>query len=118
MKFLHQMLLILLFSFLGELLHRLIPVPIPASIYGMVLMFLALSFKIIKPDQVRSAGQFLVSFLPVLFVAPIVSLLDFWDVIAPNLTGIAAIILFSTLLCFVVSGLVTQGLMKKKEGRK
>ena len=115
MKFLHQMLLILLFSFLGELLHSLIPVPIPASIYGMVLLFLALSLKIIKPEQVKDAGNFLVTFLPVLFVAPIVSLLDFWDVISPNVLGIACVIIFSTLVCFIVSGLVTERIVKKKE---
>ena len=116
MKFLHQMLLILLFSFLGELLHSIIPAPIPASIYGMVLMFLALSFKIIKPEQVKDAGNFLVSFLPVLFVAPIVSLMDCWDQIRPNLLAIFVIIFLPTAVCFAVSGLTTQFFTKKQGG--
>ena len=118
MKYLHQMLLILLFSFLGELLHYLIPAPIPASIYGMALLFGALALKIIKPEQVKDGGNFLVTFLPVLFVAPIVSLLDFWELISPNLLGIAAVIIFSTLICFAVSGLITQWMVKKQEGKK
>lgn len=116
MKFLHQMVLIVLFSFLGELLHSFIPLPIPASIYGMVLMFAALSLKIIKLEQVREAGSFLVSFLPVLFVAPIVSLIDCWDVIRPNLLPITVILVVSTVICFGVSGWVVQYFIRRKKG--
>lgn len=119
MKYLHQVLLILLFSFLGELLHAIIPWPIPASIYGMVLLFAALSLKIVKPESVRDAGGFLVSILPLLFVAPIVGLMDCWEIIRPNLVAILVILLVSTTLCFLVTGSVTQILVKKKkEGKK
>ena len=119
MKYLRQIILILLFSFLGELLHSLIPAPIPASIYGMVLMFAALSLKIVKLEQVKESGAFLVSILPVLFVAPIVSLMDCWDTIRPNLTAILVIFAASTVICFAVSGLSTQVYMtKKKKGAK
>ncbi len=118
MKFLHQFLLIMLFSFLGELLHRLIPLPIPASIYGMVLVFAALSLKIIKPQAVRDAGSFLVSILPVLFVAPIVSLMDCWDIIRPHLIPIVVILIVSTFLCFAVCGWTAQFFIKKKQEGK
>ena len=118
MKYLHQMLLILLFSFLGELCHSLIPAPIPASIYGLVLMFAALSLKIIRLDAVKEAGAFLTSFLPVLFVAPIVSLMDCWEVIAPNLLPIFVILILTTVACFLTSGWVTQAIVRKKKGGK
>lgn len=117
MKFLRQILLIFLFSFLGELLRSLIPLPIPASIYGMVLLFLALSFGIVKLENVKSAGSFLVSLFPVLFVAPVVSLMDCWSDIQPKLVAIVFLLIFSTLVCFFISGKITQQLMKgKKEG--
>ena len=115
MKYLHQILLILLFSFLGEVLNALLPWPIPASIYGMLLLFAALSLKIIRVEQVKDGGSFLVSFLPVLFVAPIVSLLDCWDQIRPYLLPILAILIGSTVLCFAVSGRVTQWYIRRKE---
>ena len=116
MKFLHQILLILLFSFLGELLHSLIPAPIPASIYGMVLLFLALSLKLVKPEQVKDTGNFLVTFLPVLFVAPIVSLMDCWDQISPNLLAISVILIVSTILCFGVTGWTVQAFTRRRKG--
>ena len=117
MKYLHQILRILLLSFLGEVLHTLIPWPIPASIYGMLLLFAALSLKIIRVEQVKVAGSFLVSFLPVLFVAPIVSLLDCWDQLKAHLFSILGILLGSTVLCFAVSGRVTQWYVRRKEKR-
>lgn len=116
MKYLRQILLIFLFSFLGELCRILIPLPIPASIYGMVLLFGALFLKIIPVDAVKEAGSFLTSFLPVLFVAPVVSLLDCWEQISPHIAAILFTAIFSTMLCFAVSGRITQWLMKRKEG--
>ena len=89
MKYLHQILRIALLSFLGEVLNDLLPWPIPASIYGMGLLFVALSLKIIRVEQVKDVGNFLVSFLPVLFVAPIVSLLN--SLLAPMLAIVGAL---------------------------
>lgn len=115
MKYLHQILLIFLFSFLGELLRSLIPLPIPASIYGMVLLFLALSIGIVRLEQVSSAGSFLTSFFPVLFVAPVVSLIDCWDDIKAHILPILLVMIFSSVVCFFVSGKLTQHLMKKRK---
>lgn len=118
MKFLRQILLIFLFSFLGELLRSLIPLPIPASIYGMVLLFLALSVRIISLDDIKSAGSFLVSLFPVLFVAPVVSLMDCWADIQPRLVPILCILILSSIVSFFMAGRVTQWLMnRKKEDR-
>ncbi len=116
MKYLKQIMLILLFSFLGELCRFLIPYPIPASIYGMALMFLALSLKIVPLEQVRDAGSFLTSILPMLFVAPAVSLLECWDLLQPALIPLLLITLLSTVIVFAVSGILTQWLTKEKGG--
>lgn len=111
MKYLRQICLILLFSFLGEVCRAVIPFPIPASIYGMVLLFAALALKIIRLKQVQDAGHFLSSFLPVLFVAPLVSLMDCWDALKDAIGPIAVIVLVSTMVTFAVSGLTTKWIM-------
>ncbi len=116
MKYFRQILLIFLFSCLGELLNHLIPLPIPASIYGMVLLFAALGLKLITVASVSDTGNFLVSTLPVLFVTPLVSLMDHWDAIKGSIVPILIVIIGSTLLVFAVSGWVTQLLMRSKEG--
>lgn len=117
MKYLKQICLILLFSFLGELLRFLLPFPIPASIYGMVLLFAALMLKIIPGEAVRDSGAFLTSILPLLFVAPAVNLIDCWDQVRPIVIPLALVILLTTVLTFGVSGMVTQLLLNRKGGK-
>ena len=68
MKFLKQFLWILLISFLGEALRALIPLPIPASVYGLVLMLAALITGVLKVEQVRGAAEFLIEIMPVMFI--------------------------------------------------
>lgn len=118
MNYLKQFLIILSVSFLGEVLHGLLPWPIPASIYGMVLLFLSLLTGLIKLEQVQDAASFLSSILPMLFVAPAVKLLDCWEQVAPFAFQIVAIIVVSTVVTFAVAGKITAGLMNRKKGEK
>lgn len=113
MKYLKQLCLIVLFSFLGELCRFLIPLPIPGSIYGMALLAAALFLKQIDPEHVRDAGSFLTSILPILFVAPLVNLMEYWTQLKDNLIPFLVIVLVSTVVVFAVSGLVTQLLMNR-----
>lgn len=117
MKYLKQFGVILIFGFLGELCRFLLPFPIPASIYGMVLLFLALSCKIVKLEQFQPCGAQLVSWLAVLFVPPMVGLMDYWELIRPNLLALLVITLATTVCTFACAGLVTQWLAGKKEDK-
>ena len=114
MAYLKQFCIIILFSFLGELCHLYLPWPIPASIYGILLLFAALALRLVPEGAVEPVGSGLVSLLPLLFVAPTVSLLDYWSLIAPKVFQILAIVVVSTGVVFFVSGKVTQLLMGKK----
>ncbi len=113
MKYISQFLIILGFTLAGEALQRLIPIPIPASVYGLTLLFLALCLKIVKIEQVKEVGGFLTSLLPLLFVSPTVGVLENWSLIRPQLLSILLLLVASTALTFGISGLVTQALSKK-----
>ena len=113
MKYIFQAALIFLFTFLGELLARLIPLPVPAAIWGLVLLFAALCLKVVKAEQIRESAGFLVAILPVLFVAPTVGLMDHAAALLPDLPAALVIVLLSTVLTFAVSGLVTKWIIKK-----
>lgn len=115
MKYLTQFFWILLFCALGELLAAVIPFPIPAAIYGLVLLFLALCLKIIKVQQVADAAQYLISIMGVFFVSPVVNILAYWGVVKPSLGAICVIILVTTVLVFSISGFVTKLLLRKEE---
>jgi holin-like protein len=115
MKYLSQLCIILGFTLLGEALQRLLPLGIPASVYGLVLLFLALCAGLVKLPQVKEAGTFLTSILPLLFVAPTVGIVEHWSLIQPRLLSICLLILSSTVLVFGVSGAMTQHLIRKGE---
>lgn len=115
MKYLKQLLIIMAFTFAGEVLHFLIPLPIPASIYGLLLLFLALHTGLLRLKSVQTVGDWMISILPLLFVAPGVSILGCWDLIAPYIVLLVEVILSATVLIFVVSGKVSQWLAERKK---
>lgn len=112
MKYMRQMSLILAFSLMGELLRAILPLPIPTAVYGILLLFAALCFGIVRDEQISDTAQFLVSILPVFFVAPIVNLLDTGHAIADYVLVLVLIVSASTALTFVVSGRIVQRLQK------
>ena len=114
MKYLKQLLIILAFSLAGELLQTVIPLPVPAAIYGFLLLFIALCSGLLKPEKIADTAQFLIGILPVLFVAPVVNILGCYEIIAPQLIPICVITAASTFLVFAVSGWVTQRLSGKE----
>ena len=56
-KLLRQFLVIMAVSFVGEILHAVLPLPIPASIYGLVLMLALLMTGALKLDTVEDADH-------------------------------------------------------------
>lgn len=114
MKYIHQFAIIMLFSLLGELCHLVLPFPIPASIYGMVLLFLSLALGLLKVKAVKETGSFLVSLLPLLFVVPTVGLMGCWELIRDHILQIAILIVVTTVLTFGVSGVLTK--LFRKDG--
>lgn len=78
MKYVRQFAVILTVSFMGEVLKSLIPLQIPASIYGLVLMLAALCLHIIPLEAVRDAGKFLVEIMPLMFIPAAVGLTEAW----------------------------------------
>ena len=119
MKYLKQVGIILTISFIGEILYRVIPLPIPAGIYGIILLFLALECKVLKLDQVKDVSLFLIEIMPVLFIPSAVGLMTAWGIIKDNWLIYVTITVITTLLVMVVSGWVTQLILRlKKKGGK
>lgn len=117
MKYLSQFCIILGFTLAGEALQRLLPLPIPASVWGLALLFAALCLKVVKVDQVKDVSAFLISIMALLFVSPAVGIADNWSLIRPQLLPIFLLLAGSTFLVFGISGSLTQWIMKKG-GRK
>lgn len=114
MKTVKQFGIILIISLLGELLNHLIPLPVPASIYGMVIMLLCLCLKIIRVSDVKETSDFLLETMTIMFIPAATGLITTLDVLRDNLAAYAAVIVVSTLIVMVVSGRVTQRVLDRE----
>ena len=117
MKYVRQFVIIMLFTFLGEVLKALLPFPVPASIYGLLALLIALETKLLPLASVRDVGEFFVEIMPLTFIPAGVSLLESWGVMKPMLGSLVLTVVVSTILVMAVSGLVTQGVIALRKRR-
>lgn len=118
MKYLSQLTIILGISFLGEILNAVIPLPVPASIYGLIIMFAGLCTKIIPLEKVRPTGKFLIDIMPVMFIPAAVGLMDSWDVMKDMLIPVIVIMVVSLFIVMAAAGHVTQAVIRREAKRK
>ena len=114
MKFLRQFMILLLLSFLGEVLKMFIPLPIPASVYGLVLMLVCLMTGVLKTSQVKDAAFFLIEIMPVMFIPAAAGLIDSWGVLRPLIVPIMIITVVITVFVMAVTGRVAQMIAQKR----
>ncbi len=118
MKYLKQLSIILTISFLAELLEYLIPLPVAASIYGLLLMLLGLITKIIPLEKVEGAADFLVENMSVMFIPATVGIMTSVEELEQMLLPLCVITVVSTILIMIVTGKVAQGIIRTDNKRK
>ena len=118
MRYVRQFGIILVISLLGEVLHALLPLPIPAGIYGIVLLFTALETKLIKLDTIRETSAFLLEVMPVMFVPAGVELMEKWGLLRSVWLPFVVIVIVSTILVLAVSGFVTQRVVRSRGNKE
>lgn len=117
MKYLNQFGIILLVTCIGEVIRFFVPLPIPGSIYGLVLMFVLLCAKIIKLEDVKDAAVFLIEIMPVMFIPAAAGLIESWDDLKPILVQTVVILVVTTVFVMVVTG-KTAMFMIQREGEQ
>lgn len=118
MHYLRQFMIICAISLAGEALSFLIPLPIPASIYGIVLLFALLVSGRLKVESIKDVSSFLLAIMPVMFIPAAAGLMDSFFLLRDSLAAYVTIMLVSTIIVMAVSGRVTQHIIrseKKKE---
>lgn len=120
MKYLFQLLTILIFSFLGEVLKALLPFPVPASVYGLLLLLAALLTRVVKLEQVEDTAHYLISVMPVFFIASSVSIINIIKDIKGELLSLVVMAVVSTVAVMAVTGLTAQAVIRhgKKKREK
>lgn len=118
MKYVWQFVIILGISFVGEALNNLLPLPVPASIYGLLIMFILLCTKIVKVEHVKETSDFFLVTMPILFIVAGVGVIDYWDVIKPILVPSIIIMLLVTIVVMASTGRITQWIIESSGKRR
>lgn len=114
MKYLKQFGIILAISFLGEMLNTYVPLPIPASIYGIIILFACLCLHILKPEDIKETSSFLIAIMPVMFIPAAVGLMNAWGILKDQWMVYLFITIVTTAFVMASAGLATQGVIKRK----
>ena len=118
MHYLKQFTVIIAISAVSELLAIFIPLPVPASIYGMSLLFLVLMTGVLKLKKVESAANLLLGIMPALFVVSGAGLITSYGQIAENFFSWVAVNIASTIVILATTGLLAQGLIRRKQAKE
>ncbi|MFT3751420.1 MAG: CidA/LrgA family protein [Paludibacter sp.] len=105
---------ILLFYFLGQMLSLLIHGFIPGSVLGMILLFLSLFFKIIKPENVKDTATVITKNMAVFFVPAAVGLMAYGELLSNSLVAILSAIGISTVLTIITVALIQERFEKRR----
>ena len=118
MKYLKQFLIILVISYAGELLKYVLPLPIPASIYGMVILLVGLLTGLIALDAVKDVGKFLIEIMPVMFIPAGGGLMSSWGTLKPLLLPVSIITVVTIVTVMAATGKVSQWVIRKGKSDK
>lgn len=117
MKYLYQFCIIAAVSFAGELCKLLLPFPVPASVYGLLLLFILLYTKVIKVEQIEETANFFLKIMPALFIPASVSLITVFAALISNIAALMIIIAVSTIVVMLVTGITAQAIIRLKRKR-
>ncbi|MEA4824185.1 MAG: CidA/LrgA family protein [Clostridiaceae bacterium] len=115
MKYLLQFFLIGVFYYLGELLHSVIPLPVPAAVYGLVLLFTALCTGILKLEHVEKAADFLLAIMSLMFIPPAVGIVNLLDILADTWWKIIIVCVVTTFTTIAITGHTAQALVRLRQ---
>ena len=119
MKYLKEIAIIFGITMMGEVLNELIPLPVPAGVYGLFILLGLLCTKIVKLADVAATGNLLLDMMPLMFVPAAVGLLEKYQELTSILVPFVLISAVSTLIVMAVTGKTTEFILhhQKKEDK-
>lgn len=118
MNYMFQLAIIFGVSFCGELLNRMLPLPVPASVYGLVIMFFLLCTKIVKVEYVETVSGYLMAIMPLFFIEPTVGIMNSYGLVKGKILALFVACFFSFVAVVAVTGLVSQTMIRWKRKKQ
>lgn len=112
MKYVKEIVWIIAFTFIGEVLNSLLPLPVPAGVYGLILLLISLITGVVRLSDVEVTGNFLLDSMTMMFIPAAVGIVSVMDVLLPILIPYLVIIVISTIVVMIVTGIVASVILK------
>ena len=120
MKYIKDSAIIFGITMIGEFLNAILPLPVPAGVYGLFLLLILLCTGLLKLEDIEATGNFLLDIMPILFIPASVGLIESYDEMKAILVPLIVTCLISTLVVMGVTGKVTElmvAVLKKKDAK-
>lgn len=118
MNYIFQLAIIFGISFIGEVLNALLPLPVPASVYGLVILFFLLCTKLVKLEQVETVSEYLMAVMPLFFIEPTVGIINSYGLVKGNIVTLFVACFLSFVSVVAVTGLVSQAIIRLQRKKK
>ncbi|MGL4358500.1 CidA/LrgA family protein [Cetobacterium sp.] len=112
---LYEFLIILSINYLGVILEKMLHLPTPGTVNGLVLLFVFLTLKWIKLDSIKNVGDFFIANMIITFIPPSVKLLDVVDILKTDFFKLVLLLVLTTLITMVVTALFVDFMMRGKK---
>lgn len=112
---LNEFLIILSINYLGVLLEKVLHLPTPGTVNGLILLFILLSMKIIKLNQINNVGEFFIANMIITFIPPSVKLIEVMDLLKVDFFKLILLLVLTTLITMVVTSIFVDFLMRREK---
>ncbi|MDE1184990.1 MAG: CidA/LrgA family protein [Pantoea sp.] len=111
-RYLRAFIIIYAALYAGIGISTLLPINIPGSIIGMLLLFMLLALQILPVDWVKPGCHLLIRYMALLFVPISVGVMSYTDILTAQFGPIVVSCLISTFLVLVVVGLSAERMQR------
>ncbi len=111
MKIIYQIGIIFALCWVSEIVEALLPFSFPASVIGMILLFVLLALRVLKVEHIREKSDFLLSNMAFFFIPAGVSIINYFDVLKGNVGKLLLICFLTTILTFAVTAWTVRGVL-------
>ncbi len=99
---------------IGDIIQKITHIPIPSSVIGMIILFILLKTRVLKIESIQHFSEYMLRNLAFFFIPPGVALIDSFSVLNGQIIKILFIIISSTFIVVVVTGITVQIFIKKE----
>ena len=117
MKYVKEMVIIFGITLAGEVLNQLIPLPVPAGVYGLFLLLGLLCSGIVSLPDVEHVGGLLLDLMPLMFIPAAVGIIEQVEELQSVLIPVLFITVATTFIVMAVTGKVTELVLKRENTR-